>query len=337
MANKPLLTCAVSAYNAEKTLARTLGSLCCPPLADQQEILVIDDGSTDATGAICEKFAALNYRIRVLSQPNQGLGKARNRALDEARGAFITFCDADDIFLAENQVALAQRAQAYGADLVCATGFALEGNKTMKDFWDSAIVRRLSNCGDEKVFQSMKYLLQPSACNKLYSLDYTRAKGIRFSEGTLFEDVEFTSLSLLHTTRILAEDVPVFIYDFHQTNSITASRTTRRFEVFPNAMKVLEAIRAQQPDGLATLALCTALMRTVLWCFDNVPDGFKAEFNEMTSLLFQSVTVRPDADAIRFFSPLLTDFWDKRALLALLTLWEHTVSLQQGAKARQPA
>src|SRR5690606_29655357 len=60
------------------------------------ELLIVDDGSTDRSPDIIRQYADSNFRIRVITQDNQGVSKARNLALENARGAYITFLDADD-------------------------------------------------------------------------------------------------------------------------------------------------------------------------------------------------------------------------------------------------
>lgn len=93
----PLVSIIVPAFNAERFLPRTLAS------AQRQthpnlEIIVIDDGSTDGTRAIAEKVAAGDARVRVLTIENGGVALARNLGIDEARGEFVAFLDADDLW-----------------------------------------------------------------------------------------------------------------------------------------------------------------------------------------------------------------------------------------------
>ena len=85
----------VPAYNVEDYLPRCLDSLLAQTFRDF-ELILVDDGSTDTTGAICDRYGETDARVRVLHQANAGVSAARNRALEIASGAFITFVDADD-------------------------------------------------------------------------------------------------------------------------------------------------------------------------------------------------------------------------------------------------
>ena len=87
----------VPVYNAAKYLADTLGSIQSQTIKDI-EILCIDDGSTDHSAEIIQEKQAQDPRIKYEYQPNQGAGAARNRGIENARGEFIAFMDADDSY-----------------------------------------------------------------------------------------------------------------------------------------------------------------------------------------------------------------------------------------------
>lgn len=90
----------VPAYNVEATLAETLKSLL-TQTAEDFEIVVVNDGSRDRTLEIARSFAAADPRIWIVSQSNRGLAGARNTGIAAARGEYIGFCDADDIWMPE--------------------------------------------------------------------------------------------------------------------------------------------------------------------------------------------------------------------------------------------
>jgi glycosyltransferase involved in cell wall biosynthesis len=96
----PLVTAAITAYNARATILRALESAITQDWTDI-EILVVDDGSNDGTPELVEGFAAANPSVarptRLVRQPNGGVARARNRLIQEARGAFIAFFDDDDV------------------------------------------------------------------------------------------------------------------------------------------------------------------------------------------------------------------------------------------------
>ena len=91
----PLISVIIPIYNAEKTLARCIDSLMKQSFSDF-EILLIDDGSTDSSLDICQKYAAGNAGIKVLHHENAGVSVTRNCGIENASGKFLMFCDSDD-------------------------------------------------------------------------------------------------------------------------------------------------------------------------------------------------------------------------------------------------
>lgn len=91
----PEISVIVPVYNTEKYLRRCVDSILAQTYTDF-ELLLVDDGSTDGSGAICDEYAALDPRVRVFHKPNGGVSSARNFGLDHARGQWITFADSDD-------------------------------------------------------------------------------------------------------------------------------------------------------------------------------------------------------------------------------------------------
>ena len=91
----PKISVIVPVYNAEKYLHRCIDSILSQTFTDF-ELLLIDDGSKDGSGAICDEYAAKDNRVRVFHKENGGVSSARNLGLDNACGEWVTFVDADD-------------------------------------------------------------------------------------------------------------------------------------------------------------------------------------------------------------------------------------------------
>ena len=96
----PLVTVVIPAYNAARTIEETLLSVRAQTY-ERLEILVVDDGSRDATAAIVQAHAASDRRVQLLSQANAGVAAARNAGLARAQGAYVAFVDADDVWRAD--------------------------------------------------------------------------------------------------------------------------------------------------------------------------------------------------------------------------------------------
>lgn len=98
--NNPLISVIVPVYNVEKYLPRCIDSILAQTFKNF-ELLLIDDGSKDKSGEICDEYAKKDNRIKVFHKENGGVSSARNIGLDNANGEWICFCDADDMFYSE--------------------------------------------------------------------------------------------------------------------------------------------------------------------------------------------------------------------------------------------
>ena len=94
----PKISVIVPVYNVEKYLRRCIDSILSQTFSDF-ELLLIDDGSKDKSGEICDEYAAKDARVRVFHKENGGVSSARNLGLDNAKGDWITFSDSDDELL----------------------------------------------------------------------------------------------------------------------------------------------------------------------------------------------------------------------------------------------
>lgn len=112
-----LISVIVPVYNAEPFLSASIESILTQTYQDI-ELLLIDDGSTDRSGAICDEYAAKDSRVRVSHKENGGVSSARNLGLDQARGEYIHFVDSDDILLQGAYQYIAEVCNSYFPDVI---------------------------------------------------------------------------------------------------------------------------------------------------------------------------------------------------------------------------
>ena len=115
----PLVSIIVPVYNAQKGLSRCLESICSQTY-QELEIIVLNDGSTDDSLAICEQFRAKDPRLVVVDKENEGVSRTRNAGLALAQGDYIQFADSDDVLDPDYTQKLVQAALQHSADLVIA-------------------------------------------------------------------------------------------------------------------------------------------------------------------------------------------------------------------------
>lgn len=134
----PLLSVIVPCYKVEQYLAATLETI-----LNQEsvalEIIVVDDGSPDASGEIARRYAETDARVRLISQANAGLGAARNTGIREARGKYLTFADSDDYVPKGSYHAMVTQLETSGSDFVVGSVERKHGLKTWIPEWAQAV------------------------------------------------------------------------------------------------------------------------------------------------------------------------------------------------------
>ena len=91
-----ILTVVIPTYNGEKYVARAVRSVLEQPAGDHVNILLVDDGSTDSTGAVCDDLARAHENVQVIHKPNGGVSSARNMGIDRVETKYVAFLDCDD-------------------------------------------------------------------------------------------------------------------------------------------------------------------------------------------------------------------------------------------------
>jgi CDP-glycerol glycerophosphotransferase (TagB/SpsB family)/glycosyltransferase involved in cell wall biosynthesis len=114
--HEPLLSVVVPFHDSRRHLARTLDSLLAQH--DQRlEVVLVDDGSTDGSRAIADRYASAHRHVRVVAQPHRGVGAARNLGISHARGDYLAFCDSDDLAVSGGYARLTRILESSGSDL----------------------------------------------------------------------------------------------------------------------------------------------------------------------------------------------------------------------------
>ena len=215
----PLISVIVPVYQVEAYLDRCLESLT-NQTYDNLEILLVDDGSPDNSGAICDAWAKRDSRIKVIHQENRGGGAARNAALDIAQGALLAFVDSDDYIHPEMYAHLYSLLQ-QGAD-IAECGYvdtlddhALLGGGSIEPVFYTTEEAMLLHIRDEQFRQLI--------WNKLYRAE--AAQGIRFPVGTKIDDEYYTYQLLGNAEKLVRSEFVGYAYR-QQSGSVMHGKFT---------------------------------------------------------------------------------------------------------------
>lgn len=186
----------IPVYNVAPYLRRCLDSVVSQSFT-MFEAVVIDDGSTDESGAICDEYAANDNRFTVVHKANGGISSARNAGLDICSGEYICFLDSDDYY--ESDFLQVMYDSIEGSDygfVSCAANFVDENNCLIgRNDYQS---ERAELDGDLLDYYFHSNLIEDAPWNKIY--DRRMFEGIRYREGIIFEDSEII-VRLLKKTR----------------------------------------------------------------------------------------------------------------------------------------
>lgn len=194
-----LISIVIPVYNVEKYLKTCIESVLDQTYRDI-EIILVDDGSTDSSGSICDEYAKKDSRITVIHKKNRGLGLARNSGMELVKGSFVTFLDSDDYISSTNIQELAEIVEKEGADTVLG-GFSrvdVDGNVLAKEAYDFKIYsdKEVQSNFFPRLMGSSpthKDSIRPSVWNSMYSMDIIRKNNILFKSEREYaaEDIVF--------------------------------------------------------------------------------------------------------------------------------------------------
>jgi glycosyltransferase involved in cell wall biosynthesis len=225
-----MISIIIPVFNVKSYLRQCIDSVINQSYTDI-EILLIDDGSTDGSSEICDKYALQDKRITVIHQKNQGQGNARNVGIDRSHGEFIYFLDSDDWIKPKLFEAVIAHMKRNSLDL-CFFGATVK-NDTIDISWNEDMYRKTLGY---KIGSGAEILKQQfdkheySATVYLYIAhgDLIRNSKIRFQEDILFEDNLFTFQLVLTSQKcdVLAESL--YIRRIRENSTMTAHKDIQR-------------------------------------------------------------------------------------------------------------
>ncbi len=189
--NKPLITVIVAVYNAQKTLVRLTDSLKAQTMPDF-EVLLIDDGSTDSSGSLCDSIAHSDSRFKVFHKQNEGVGSTRQFGIMHSSGEYTIHADPDDWVEPDYLELLYEKAVSTGADMVICDILEERGKKT--------VYRRQepSSYDNKALIQDLLHSrIHGSLCNKLIKLSCYTDNGINFESGSKYGEDKIVNMKFL--------------------------------------------------------------------------------------------------------------------------------------------
>ena len=277
MDRENLISVIVPVYRVEEYLPRCVDSILAQTHSDL-EVILVDDGSPDRCGAICDAYAAEDRRVTVIHKENGGLSSARNAGLEAAKGEYIAFVDSDDWIEPEMYGHMLSLMKKYGAGLVTAGRY---------DVSEKTGERTVGLCPKREEVLSAEELVgriflwegcDSSACDKLYHRSLL--EHFRYPEGKVCEDVPVTYKIVLAAGRAVLCDRPFYNY-YHRSGSISKQKriTDKTFHFSRHTAEIYPYIREHHPAIEKQAAyLRVKSLSHILLLLDQAPSETRREF-----------------------------------------------------------
>jgi len=279
-----MISVLVPVYNVEKYLHRCLDSILAQTYTDY-EIVLVDDGSTDQSGALCDAYAAEHACIRVIHQANAGLAQVRNVSVAAARGEYITFVDSDDAIEPEYLETLMRDLRETGSDIaICSWSEVSDDGKRTELRWDHK----------EKGFQvwtnqqAVKALLyQKGIDNNMWGKLYTRAvlEDVVFPAGKVYEDIAVAYQIFMKGKRVCYRPEALYRYTCNTSGISQSVFSPKRMDLIDNVEDMYRDVVQRFPDYQA--AARSRLLRAYIHVYLQIPNH--PDFKGYTSRVYAGI------------------------------------------------
>lgn len=248
----------IPVYNVAVYLEQCVQSVLLQTYTDT-EILLVDDGSTDQSGQICDRLALQDERIRVVHKTNGGLSDARNAGLRRAMGKYVAFLDGDDVWLQrdglQQMVALLEQNPTDLLLFLCVDLYPEQ--KELRREYDTTFVNSHSA---QEVFANLvrTQAFNMSACFQLVRRAFIEDNDLYFTKGLLSEDVDWSLRVWRSVERVQATNIVMYGYQ-HREGSITTSYTIRNLRSYDYIFRKFYALYGEEQEEKNTPYWQTAL------------------------------------------------------------------------------
>ncbi len=274
-----LLSVIVPVYNVSKYLDRCIESILSQSY-DDIEVILVDDGSTDESGEICDNWQKKENRILVIHKMNGGLASARNSGLDHSHGELIAFVDGDDSISKDMYRSMISEMENDQADIACC------GKNKIYDSGKKVVTQ---NCDNKMVFNTSDAIgnlltgisIDESACDKVFSKKIF--DNIRFPEGEINEDLVIMPILFSRSKTIVHVGRPFYNY-YQNSGSITRSAYSEKAHVYIEHLLKIESFvekefKELKDDYLILLCRYSCSLMYRIYSQKNGKKEYRKDFN----------------------------------------------------------
>lgn len=250
MIEKPEISIIVPVYNVENYLRECLDSIILQDFPDWECILV-DDGSTDNSGRICDQYVARDSRFVVIHQPNGGLSSARNVGLKRAKGRFLSFIDSDDWVAPDFLSTLRGLLLDYKADISQINYISVDKGKQKPNA--SAVETTTILEGEKILIELLRDKMLPSyVWMKMYRREVATTE---FPVGVTFEDIVTMTHWFNNAHRVVLSPKDCYYYRYRGSSIMHSNYSQHQLDYFNNVMVRINLVRRFKPHAFSNQQL----------------------------------------------------------------------------------
>lgn len=239
---EPLISVIVPVYNVEKWLNKCVDSIL-GQTHKNLEVILVDDGSPDRCGEICDEYAKKDARVKVIHKENGGLPDARNKGIDASIGEYIAFVDSDDYIASDMYEEMLAKMTEHGADMaVCGVYNISPYRSNISSVCDD--VKVMTNDEAMEAYYSTQ-LIGCSACNKLYK--NVLWKEFRFPKG-ICEDIRIFYKVLASTEKLVHIGKAKYYYNVRESSIMHSSFNPELLILNEAIDEEYEAVKNRYPN-----------------------------------------------------------------------------------------
>ena len=257
MEKRPVVSIIVPVYNIEHCISECLISISKQSYKNF-EVLVIDDGSTDMSGKICDEFSSIDARFKIIHQKNGGLSNARNTGINKAQGEFLCFVDGDDCIQKDFVQKMYKTALHNGGEIVVCGYKEKEINKEKLVLPKPEILT-----GKEATIRLLlrQENIEIIAWNKLYRSELFKKSKIRFPEGFKYEDNLTTYKVLSLAKKVIYIPEALYIYNRREGSITKCDKKEEKLKARELAAKDAEEFFKKDKEFLAASKISLLLAK----------------------------------------------------------------------------
>lgn len=269
----PLVSIIVPVFNVEKYLKECLDSIL-NQTYENIEVILVDDGSSDSSGKICDEYLKKDSRIKVFHKTNGGLSDARNYGVENSNGEYIIFVDSDDYLSKYTLEFSIKEIKEQNAEILV---FAMKREKKEKEIleYKKNIFNR-----EEGIIELFKgNLYRFSACGKIYKSNIV--KKYQFPKGKIHEDQATTYKYFLEANKIVYIDYIGYIYYRRENSILTKKYNIKRLDSFEHWNNIILALKRENFKIREQVYL-----RYAYWILDNLNYILNSQNKEKAKLKY---------------------------------------------------